>query len=101
MQKELCAVIGQQISWKALELSECVGGERTDRWKVLCAVLQSNDTVDVLDLGGTNLADASLLVESLQHRTTLRYLNLSSNHITDRTVLETLKQHNKDLHIFY
>ena len=101
VQKQLCAVIGQGISWKALELSECVNGETSDRWKVLCKVLENNSTVETLDLEGNNLADASFLVESLQHRTTLRFLNLSCNHITDRTGVETLKQHNRNLRIVY
>ena len=48
VQKQLCVVIGQEISWKRLGLDERVAGEKSKRWNVLCQVLMSNNTVERL-----------------------------------------------------
>ena len=101
VQKKLCAVIRQEISWKELWLSERVEGERSVRWKVLCEVMKNNDTVEVLRLGGNQLTDVSSLVEALKDNTTLRVLDLRLNSIRDMSAVHTLKQHNKDLYIIY
>ena len=101
VQKELCAVIGQEMYWRELWLTGLVGSERSVVWKVLCAVMQSNDTVEVLALYDNELTDVSLLVEALQHNTTLRRLYLDGNPIVDRTATDTLKQQNEHLYIHY
>ena len=101
VQKELCAVIGQEMYWRELYLSRCVGSERGVKWKVVCAVMKSNHTVKKLVLTNNQLTDVSLLVESLQHRTTLRWLFLGDNPIVDSTATDTLKQQNKHLDILY
>ena len=98
VQKRLCKVIGEGISWEMLLLNGCVDGER---WKVLCEVMRNNDTVEWLVLGSNQLTDVSLLVEALKDRTTLRMLNLRGNSIRDMSAVNTLKQHNKDLYIGY
>ena len=101
VQKELCAFIGQEVSWRDLLLSGSVGSERGVMWKVLCAVMESNDTVEKLVLNFNQLTDVSLLVDALQHRTTLRGLSLDGNRIADRTAVDTLKQQNEHLVIDY
>ena len=101
VQKRLCKVIGEGISWEMLLLRGCVDGERSERWKVLCEVMRNNDTVEVLWLHNNQLTDVTLLGEALNHRTTLRGLDLMDNPIRDMSAVHTLKQHNKHLVIFY
>ena len=48
VQKQLCAVIGQEMSWKRLGLDEHVAGETCERWIVLCHVLMNNNMVERL-----------------------------------------------------
>ena len=48
VQKQLCVVIGQEMSWKRLGLDEHVAGETSERWIVLCHVLMNNNTVEKL-----------------------------------------------------
>ena len=101
VQKRLCKVIGEGISWKMLWLNGCVDGERSKRWKVLCEVLRNNDTVEVLWLARNQLTDVTLLLEALKDRTTLSWLYLTYNSIRDMSAVHTLKQHNKHLYIRY
>ena len=101
VQKRMCKVIGEGISWKMLWLYGCVDGERSKRWKVLCEVMRNNDTVEELVLTNNQLTDVTLLVEALKDRTTLRVLYLNGNSIRDKSAVNTLKQHNKDLVIDY
>ena len=101
VQKRLCKVIGEGMSWKTLWLAGRVDGERSKRWKVLCEVMRNNDTVEVLFLANNQLTDVTLLVKALKDRTTLRGLHLMCNSIRDRSAVNTLKQHNKHLVIVY
>ena len=48
VQKQLCVVIGEEISWKRLGPHEHVAGETSERWIVLCHVPMNNNTVERL-----------------------------------------------------
>ena len=101
VQKRLCKVIGEGISWKMLKLDGCIDGERSKRWEVLCEVMRNNDTVERLWLHNDQLTDVTLLVEAVKDNTTLWWLDLHGNFIRNMSAVNTLKQHNKHLHIVY
>ena len=127
VQTEMCAAIGENISWKELQLGGSYLRESSAVYKVLCEVLKWNTTVEKLhlfsnlindcssmaealkrnrtvkelDQSDNQIIECSSMAEALKGNNTVKKLDLSGNRISDETALQDLERHNKHLKLLY
>ena len=93
VQTEMCAAIGENISWKELQLGGSYLRESSAVYKVLCEVLKWNTTVEKIHLFSNLINDCSSMTEALKRNKTARELDLPDNQIIECSSLaEALKR---------